>query len=119
MTKKLELEIITPQFTRTAAQPAVAAPPADLVAWHQLRELSKNALRELGLGVWNDPSEVEEGDPTYGGKVLMLLPGEWYAHVPEGYELVCIDGKPEPFARGVTDDDIRFGCLAFGLLVNP
>jgi hypothetical protein len=49
---------------------------------------------------------------------LRLLPGEWYKQIPAGYEIADIFGEREEFAPGITDDDIRFGCLSFGILVE-
>lgn len=62
----------------------------------------------MGLRPWDDE----------GGFVLLLLPGEWYSHIPEGYELVSIMNRKEKFKRGKTSDDIRFGCLAYGIKVK-
>lgn len=46
-----------------------------------------------------------------------LIPNEWYEYIPDGFDLVCISGKAEKFKRGRTDNDIRFGCLAYGIMV--
>jgi hypothetical protein len=46
------------------------------------------------------------------------FPAEWYDHIPEGFEIVTINGAMKPFERGVTDDDRRFGLLAFGIVVK-
>lgn len=71
--------------------------------------MSRQALKEVGLRAWDEP----DGH----GRVLMLLPGEWYQHIPRGYEIVDINGNAERFEPGVTDDDIRFGCLAYGIVI--
>ncbi len=92
------IEIITPQFNRSKNDPAPGAPPAD---WNTLRTMSRQQLQAIGLRQW-------EGS-------LMLLPGEWYSFIPDGFELVCINGEVAPFKHGETDNDIRFGCLAYGL----
>jgi len=76
------------------------------------------ALRELGLRPWNDPRNPDPEDRVFGGKILMLFPGEWYCHIPPGFGIVDISGNREQFQPGVTDDDIRIGCLAYGLLVK-
>lgn len=47
---------------------------------------------------------------------IWLIPGEWYDYIPDGYLLTDICGRQEPFKRGKTDNDIRFGCLAYGIL---
>lgn len=77
--------------------------------------MPEDALRELGLRRWCDPAA-----PTWPlHQTLMLLPGEWYSHIPDGFELVTINAAPRVFKRGVTDDDVRMGCLAYGILVGP
>jgi hypothetical protein len=102
-----QVEVVTPQFTREpGAPPAHSCPdPFD-----QLFTRSLADLKTLGLRAWDEPDE--------NGEMLMLLPGEWYDQIPNGTVLRCIDDTDETFIRGVTDDDIRFGCLAFGIKVK-
>jgi hypothetical protein len=50
------------------------------------------------------------------GYDLWLFPAAWYAHIPEGYEVVDVSGRHELFRRGITDDDRRFGLLLIGIL---
>ena len=59
-----------------------------------------------------------EADDAEFGPVLMLFPGEWYRHIPSGYEVVDIMFQKEPFCLGETDDDIRYGCLSYGVLAE-
>lgn len=66
--------------------------------------MSDKALLILCLQKWEDDH--------------WLYPGEWYDYIPEGYEVVTITGKKEPFRKGKTDDDIRFGCLPYGFKRN-
>lgn len=47
---------------------------------------------------------------------LWLFPYQWYPHIPEGMELLDINGETELFKKGVTDDDMRFGVLAYGIV---
>lgn len=47
---------------------------------------------------------------------ILLIPGEWYNSIPEGFELIDICGHKELFKKGETDNDIRFGCLAYGII---
>jgi len=96
--------------------------------WEALRTMSRDELISLGLGPWDD-----------GLLLLLLLPHTWYDYIPEGLELVSIDGKAythKVYPRdeynnidwaavnwgrhtGVnyTDDDHRGGFLAYGILV--
>lgn len=100
------LEIITPQFTRTDG----IVPALPQINFIDLHKLPPATLRAIGCSAWDEPDA--------NGKQLWLLPGEWYDHIPEGMPLVCIDGKTEPFERGKTDDDTRFGCLAYGITID-
>lgn len=112
-----EVEIVTPQFERTPDDPAPIARP-DAATFARLHTMSAPELRELGLRQWNDHSDPDLADvERFGGGQLWLLPGEWYEAIPEGFELTSIMGERVPFRRGVTDNDIRFGCLAYGVLV--
>lgn len=99
-----DVEIVTPQFTREPGATEPASPPVD---FDGLRGLGVNALREMGCRRWDEPDE--------SGHVLMLFPGEWYEAIPAGFRVVNIFGETESFVPGTTDDDIRFGCLPYGL----
>lgn len=96
------IQIATPHFERTDG-----VVPALPDAWERLRTLSVETLAALGCGRWDAPDER--------GTVLMLFPKEWYAHIPAGFEIVTISGNKERFVPGKTDDDYRFGCLAYGI----
>lgn len=93
--------VTTPQFKRTKDMPPVKKPPKD---WDKLRNMTKAQLKALGCGSWD-------------GR-LMLFPKEWYNSIPAGYEIEDINGSTEEFVPGETDDDIRFGCLAYGVLAS-
>jgi hypothetical protein len=100
------VEIITPQFTRTDG----LMPALPQTNWSDLHKLPTATLKAIGCCPWDEPNDK--------GESLWLMPGEWYNHIPEGMPLTCIDGTTEPFKRGETDDDIRFGCLAYGVVVG-
>jgi hypothetical protein len=110
------VEVVTPQFTRPVGEPGPANPSRDPKWWAALREMDYNALKEMGLGVWDKRD----------GKALMLIPGEWYDFIPSGFEIVDICGfdfaklhtEPEFFVPGETDNDIQFGHLAYGFIVE-
>jgi hypothetical protein len=110
------VQIVTPPANWTKPQGA----PTTQEEWEGLRYCTREELLSLGCGSWNDHG-------------LMLFPGEWYNAIPLGYELRCINGetsahRPYPrFPNGeidwdaardeeFTDDDIRFGCLAYGVM---
>lgn len=69
-----------------------------------LRTLPREKLVALGLRSWDEVSG------------LLLFPVEWYDLIPDGFELVCIDGEREVFESGKTDNDCRFGVLAYGIV---
>lgn len=68
-------------------------------------------LRIMGMRPWNKPSPDE-----FNGKTLWLLPASWYPDLPNGFKFVHIDEQSEPFSKGKTSDDQRFGVLSFGLV---
>jgi hypothetical protein len=99
------IEIMSPQFSRTDGF-AVPAPLVDPHFWRTLHQWSVEDLKNIGLQVWD---KDEKG-------TLLLFPAEWYDHIPNGYTVTSINGKEELFRKGVTDDDRRFGALAYGIL---
>lgn len=90
-------------------------PPATPEEWAALRGMSESALREIGLRTW---------DSRPDGRALMLIPGEWYRAIPAGFRVVDIndfDHNPitdEAFVPGGSDNDIWFGCLTYGIVVQ-
>jgi hypothetical protein len=68
-------------------------------------KLTAKQLTKHGFRKWDNKK------PT-----LMLIPKELYGSIPNGFELTTIFGKKEKFKNGVTDNDSRFGMLAYGVL---
>lgn len=68
-----------------------------------IRSMTCKDLESMGCGLWNQTG-------------LMLFPFAWYEHIPDGFEIVFINGKKDVFEKGKTDDDTRFGLLAFGVI---
>lgn len=95
------VRIVTPQFERTPDMPTPGSPPLTLAHWNALRALPKAELIARGFGNWD-------------GR-LMMIPGEWHKLLPVGLELECIDGDRGVVGIDYIDDDIRFGCLAWGI----
>lgn len=98
------IEIIAPQFNRVDDL-LIAIPDKDEKFFKSLCTFSDVQLSELGLQKWD---ETEYG-------ALWLFPHQWYGSIPEGFEVTVIDGRKEQFVNGVTDDDMRFGALAYGI----
>jgi hypothetical protein len=100
-----KIQFITPQFDRVDGK-TVNVPEFTPLDWAKLPTKSHEELISMGLGVWE---KSEEG-------THYLFPHEWYSIIPEGLQMKCIDGSIEVFKRGVTDDDKRFGCIAYGFV---
>jgi hypothetical protein len=105
--------IVTPVFHREPGEPKPSSPPESF-SFSDLKDMNTKTLRELGLRPWNKAGEKPD---YHDGRVLWLLPGEWYNSIPDGFELIDIMGEKEIFKRGETDDDIRFGMLAYGIYI--
>lgn len=93
------LEIMTPQFERTDGIAPITN-PGDL--FKILHSLPEPTLKAIGMAPWD-------------GR-LWLLPYQWFNKIPLGFMLTCIDGTEEPFNPDTTDDDMRFGMLAYGIV---
>lgn len=60
----------------------------------------------------------EEGTPTElldEDEDVLLFPAEWYNIIPNGFIVTGLCGESYPFVKGKSDDDMRFGCLAYGI----
>jgi len=111
-----EVRFRTPQFERGPMDPEPAKAQRYRQWWEDLRTLDLIGLKELGCGQWNDPTDDDANPGEFDGGTLMLFPGEWYSMIPPGFEIITISDKRESFSPGETDDDIRFGCLSYGIL---
>lgn len=103
----MTIQIVTPQFERVDGK-LVFARPSTIEEFENLRTLSEAQLKDIGCGIWNKED----------GVVHWLFPKEWYDHIPHGLMVACIDETTFAFESGETDDDTRFGMLAYGFLQN-
>ena len=101
------IEIITPQFDRTDKLEVVYI-PKNVEEFDALKTFNKQKLIDLGVGVWYETPKMTH----------YLYPKEWYDYIPDGYPIAFISGHTEPFETDKTDDDYRYGCLAYGFVVN-
>ena len=100
-----EVQILTPQFKRTDGA-VITYFPRTKDEFAALHTFSEETLKKLGLGVWDkDDSGIH-----------WLYPHEWYNYIPAGLIVTSISGEEEQFFPGQTDDDMRFGCLAYGFI---
>ena len=101
------ITIVTPQFERldgkVITDETINASPIDFTA---LPNMSHEEILATGCGVWK---RSEQG-------VHYLFPKEWYDIIPGGLEVAVIDGSTEVFVPGETDNDYRFGLLAYGFI---
>lgn len=98
------VQLSTPQFTRTDGL-NVPVPQIDFAS---LPSFSPATLKSIGCQRWDEPDK--------DGNTLWLYPAEWYQIIPDGTPIVDISGNHETFKRGETDDDMRYGALAYGFL---
>lgn len=71
--------------------------------WESLRERTVMELRTMGCQLWDSSK-------------LVLFPAGWFPYIPDGYEVLTINGTAKRFDRATTSDDRRFGALAFGVV---
>lgn len=96
-----DIKVVTPQFER---QDDVEPddPPLTTTGFERLESLTADELEDLGLRPWD------------GDRRLMLLPGDWYPHIPDGVEVATINQVRKTFDRNEDDGGTRFGALAYG-----
>jgi hypothetical protein len=128
-----DVEVTTPTFDRPPNWMPAMLPPETPESWKQFQRLSADQLHAWGcrrFAPFRDtpPSgnrashrdawfwEAEDGEQAT--HELWLFPAEWYAAIPAGFPITDINGCIEQFIPGKTDDDRRFGMLAFGLMVR-
>lgn len=64
----------------------------------------------INMGRKDCPSKLLEVDED-----VLLIPGEWYSIIPDGFMVTGLWGEQYPFKKSESDDDIRFGCLPYGI----
>lgn len=71
---------------------------------------SDGEAKIINVGRKNAPTKTNKN------YLILLFPNEWYNAIPNGFKVTGLSGEQYPFKKGDTDDDIRFGCLAYGIL---
>lgn len=64
----------------------------------------------IDIGRKDAPTELLEVDED-----IILFPAEWYDIIPNGFLVTSLDGEQYHFKNGESDDDMRFGCLPYGI----
>ncbi len=96
-----KIKILLPQFERTDGIKIIEENiPKTKEEFENLKTLSHKELIEKGLILW------KEGH--------YLFPGEWYNYIPDGIEIASIFGTEKYFNKDTSDNDIRYGALAYG-----
>ncbi len=123
------ITIITPQFERTQPLSSDFKPTTNEDFLDFVNNAPIDALKAVGFGKWSTMNSMikENNDRRVGYKdnlptellehdeAVYLFPKEWYNLIPEGFAMTDISGREHKFKRGKTDDDIRFGCIAYGI----
>lgn len=92
---------ILSQLERTDGR-KVTYVPATIEEFDALKKAPDNILKDIGMQQWDEK--------------LWLYPAEWYDYIPDQYEVIKISGKKGKFKFGVTNDEMRYGALAFGFI---
>ena len=72
--------------------------------------VGSDEVYSVDIGRKDNPTESLEVDED-----VILIPGEWYDVIPNGFIVTGLNGEQYPFKKGESDDDIRFGCLPYGI----
>lgn len=99
-----EIVVTTPIFEREDGIQVIV--PDEPLDFEKLKSNGPATLLKMGYRIWNETAT----------RRLWLIPGTLYNYIPDGYELVDIFEKPLKFEKGKTDNDIRFGVLAYGFM---
>jgi len=113
--------------------------PQSLDDFENIKMMDDENRREIGMQIWGelvewkgnfysifdeegsdyiftDSEKIEIKSETLPKYNLWLFPKEWYNSIPDGLEVVDINGKREDFKRHETDNDTRYGALAYGFV---
>jgi hypothetical protein len=71
-----------------------------------LQTANLDELLGLGFCLWDEKSK------------LYLIPHKFYNLIPKNFKIITIGGNTELFKHGKTDDDQRFGMLAYGIVIK-
>lgn len=73
-------------------------------------KLTVEEARELGFKKWSE----EEEDV----RDLWLFPLYLTPIIPDDFEVIDIYGEPIKYEKCKMDNDIRFGCVAYGIIIK-
>lgn len=75
-----------------------------------MQGVSEGEEYTLDIGHGDAPTE-----PLKADRWMIMFPGEWYSIIPDGFMVTGLYGEQYPFQKGKSDDDIRYGCLPYGI----
>lgn len=99
------IRLIIPPHERGNTGPYNGYVPQNEEELNAVKAFSKEVLFEIGC---------REFHVDLDGFTLWLYPGEWFDYIPKNYEVDCISGETLKWDSKECDNDIRFGCLAYG-----
>lgn len=73
---------------------------------YNLTECTDEQLAILGFSTWEVGSSVR------------LIPLHLFRCIPDGTKVNCIDGEEFTVGKDDLDNDIRFGCVAYGITAS-
>lgn len=97
------LNVMTPQFTRTDGRIPVT-PDGWPGFFARLPGLALDEIIALGCRMWDDD--------------IALFPFEWFDYIPEGMDVVNLNGATIKFSRTECSKDRRFGMLPYGFRIG-
>lgn len=74
--------------------------------WIDLENLTTDEAHELRFGKWDEDSN------------LYLFPLWLVPIIPDGMTVYSLDEKPFIYKASEADNDIRYGCVAYGLMLE-
>lgn len=99
---KVAFNIFSPVFQR---QDGIAVEPSkEMLDFNKLKNTDSKTLISMGYRLWSEETN------------LWLIPHEQYNSIPAGQKLIDIFGDEFDFEPGKTDNDIRYGMLAYGFI---
>ena len=90
---------------KPGGMPAPPDAPTNAKGWAELARMTPAMAKRFGLGNWD------------GG--LFLFPGAWADKIPHSTKVEAINGEKTTWGKVKSDDDTRFGFMAYGVRLGP
>lgn len=99
------INIITPTFERTDGK-EIKYFPCTVQEYEALPKMDEKTLIDIGCQMWDEKDNM----------IHWLYPAQWFEFIPEGFEVYTIGERYVKFNKNTSDNDTRFGALAYGFL---